>query len=186
MEEILLYSTIALWVSVLFIFTCLFFVFRQFGEVYLKSSEAITRDGVSIGKQIPKFKSISFIDNLAVTNSIIDKPTLMVFISPNCQACKDLLKVWNKAKLQYPTIDFLLVGHGTREEFEKMFKKQKAEYDLLIDEDGTMVNRFRVRVSPFAFIIDEKGEVKSKGVCNGLEHIDHYLTSLEDNLAKTS
>lgn len=181
MEQALFYSNILLWVSILFIFLCLFFLFRQFGEVYLSTANAISKDGIPIGKKIPKFEANNHSDDSIVTNYDLNRPTLLVFISPNCKACKELLTEWEKFYHEYKhRIDLILVGYGTKGDFQKVLKNRNLPSPLLIDKDGVIVNSFRVRVSPFAFMIDKDGKVTSKGVCNGAEHIESYIDSLDN------
>jgi methylamine dehydrogenase accessory protein MauD len=178
--EIIFYSNILLWVLQVFIIFCLFMIFRQFGKVYLSSSEGISRDGIAIGDSIIPYEGVSFFSDKKITaNSLPNRPTLMVFISSGCKACKDLIPEWNEAFLKYnDQVNFVLVGVGTKEHFINFTKNRSVRGELILDPERVIFRLFKARVTPFAFIFNEKGVVKGKGLCNGLEHISGLISQL--------
>ena len=92
-REFLLYSNIFLWLIQLFVLFSLFLIYRQFGSVYLSKGEAISRDGVSIGNEIPAFEGISYSSGKLIKSEMLyEKPTLLTFISASCKPCQELLK----------------------------------------------------------------------------------------------
>lgn len=179
--EILFYSNLLLWIAVIFMMFTIFLIFRQFGSVYLSSREAITRDGISIGDKIPEFSGKSYFSNEQISiESFYGKPTLITFISPGCKPCQELIPEWNKAFMKYnEKINFLFVGLGDRSGFSRVLENKSLSGELLLDEERAVLTLCKVRVTPFAFILDEKGTVKGKGLCNGIEHIIGLISSLE-------
>ncbi|WP_053363457.1 redoxin domain-containing protein [Bacillus sp. FJAT-27251] len=179
MSEFLLYSNILLWIVVLVFLVLFFMIFRQFGEVYLSTSEGISRDGIPVGESFPKFPEQVVLKSKESTNSITNLPELVVFVSPNCGACKDLLSDWNKYSSNYKNLlNLTVVIYGTREESQKMLEKTQLKGKIVLDENGELTDNYKVRVTPFAFILDEKGVVKAKGLCNGEDHIKGLMTML--------
>lgn len=132
MEKALLYSNILLWVIQAGVIFCLLMVFRQFGEVYLKSADAISRDGIPIGDTIPHFEGFSLPNLRKITSEEIQgRPTLLAFISPNCGACKDMIPDWNEAYRKYGhKVNFVLMGTGKEEEYNP-FLKERQVFGLL-------------------------------------------------------
>ena len=120
METFLLYSNILLWIVQLLVIFALVVLFRQFGEIYLNSADAISRDGIPIGDYIPEFVGEDFSTTRAVTHKDLEgRPTLLAFISPNCDACRDLIPEWNQCCLDHrEKVNFVLMGVGDREKME--------------------------------------------------------------------
>ncbi|MBO2533557.1 methylamine dehydrogenase accessory protein MauD [Planifilum fulgidum] len=184
METFLLYSNILLWIVQLLVIFALVVLFRQFGEIYLNSADAISRDGIPIGDYIPEFVGEDFSTTRAVTHKDLEgRPTLLAFISPNCDACRDLIPEWNQCCLDHrEKVNFVLMGVGDREKMEAFVREREIHGRIVWDRRDHFLRDFRVRVTPFAFILDEKGIVRGKGLCNGKEHIEELLGKLEDSL----
>ncbi|SEK33178.1 methylamine dehydrogenase accessory protein MauD [Paenibacillus sp. cl141a] len=179
--DILFYSNVLLWIVVLFMLFSLFLIYRQFGSVYLSTRDAITRDGVSIGSKLPEFSAKSYFSNERIPiDSFYHKPTLIAFISPGCKPCQELIPEWNKAYMKYnEKINFVIVGLGDKTSFSKLLADKSLIGELLLDEEREILASCQVRVTPFAFVIDENGTVKGKGLCNGIEHIHGLISALE-------
>lgn len=45
-------------------------------------------------------------------------------------------------------------------------KEYRANFSVLTRENDEMIHRYKVRVTPFAFYIDEDGVVRAKGIVN--------------------
>lgn len=179
MENILLYSNILLWITQIIVIVSLVIIFKQFGDIYLKSSDAISRDGVPIGDAIPKFQGLSYNSGKYFSKKDMENvPTLIGFISPNCPACKDLIPDWNRAITKYKgKVNFLLIGVGTnRDQYTEFLKNRQLNGELILDPDN-IGQAFRVRVTPFAFMVDENGVVLEKGLCNDEKHINHLISA---------
>ncbi|MDQ0340749.1 methylamine dehydrogenase accessory protein MauD [Caldalkalibacillus uzonensis] len=181
MDQVLLYSNILLWLTQAVVFFSLFLLFRQFGEVYLSTGEGISRDGIPIGDTIPQFQGVSYPAG-KVTTPIqqYDKPTLLAFVSPRCKACEQLLPAWNAAhEAFHDRIHFVIIGLGEKEEFERWLMDRTLQGQLVLDPGRHIFSLCKVRVTPFAFIIDEQGVVRGKGLCNHEGHLKTLLSTLE-------
>ncbi|MFB4166078.1 TlpA family protein disulfide reductase [Alteribacillus sp. JSM 102045] len=173
-ESFLFYSVIILFFTQTFSIFAILLLFRQFGEVYLSTPESISRDGLSLDKEIPPFNIFSFTQNKQVnSDELIKKPTLIAFISPNCEPCKSLLKDWSFAYEEYgDNINFVLVLIGREKEVKKMIEKNMVAGEQLWDHHKELFQKFGVRVTPFVFAVDQNGFVKDKGLCSYKEQID--------------
>lgn len=179
METVLTYSIIFLWLIQIFVLFALFLLFRQFGEVYLKSASAITRDGIPIGKAIPDFKvSRLSKDTIHTKKDLINQPSLIAFVSPECRPCGELLKEWEQAQHRYKgQVNLLLFVTGEEQNAKEWLAQHSyAGEAFLIIEEKT-VEEFDIRVTPFGLVVNGEGIVQEKGLCGGLEHIDYLLSS---------
>lgn len=186
MESFILYSVVLLWFIQLFVLFALFLLFRQFGEVYLKSAGAIERDGVAIGKALPSFDVRSLRTHAVLSSQeLIREPAIIALVSPNCKPCQELLKDWAIARQRYlHRYNFILVLINAKHEgiewvVQHMEIKEDQEVYVLKEEKA--VGELQIRVTPFAYIVDGRGIVKAKGLCGGMQHIEHLL-STEDSV----
>lgn len=148
MNDLLIYSNAGLWIVQLFIVFCLFIIFRQFGTVYLRDKESVSRDGIPIGKKIPNFEAKSMItDKVMNKENFLGKPTIIGFISTRCKPCKELIPDWNKAYDKYNgQINFVLIGIGEEENLKKFANEKNVKGELLIDAHY-IVDQFYARVT---------------------------------------
>ncbi|WP_158282179.1 TlpA family protein disulfide reductase [Salipaludibacillus keqinensis] len=185
MEELLIYAIVFLLFSQLITFFCLFLIFRQFGQVYLSTGESIARDGLALGKKIPSVQAWSLSDHKLVSiNNAGNKPTLLVFISPRCKPCEELVEDWN---LKYETykdeVHFCVVFVGEEDEVNTLIEKKIIYGERFWDRNQELFNRFQVRVTPFAFALDD-GLIKDKGLCGNAQQIDQMIGTLLVNEQK--
>ncbi|GGB44683.1 hypothetical protein GCM10011409_22840 [Lentibacillus populi] len=177
----LIYSNIALWILLILVIISLIMVFRQFGEVYLKSSDSISRDGLAIGEKTPELNIPLVNGNGKFNNAMFQyNPTLLTFVSPNCGACKNMVPELKDAIYQYKDrFNFILITIGKKEENQQLIQNFDISDVLYVDEDMKVFQDFRVRVTPFAFMVNEDGVVIEKGLNNGMDHIRNFIDIVE-------
>lgn len=165
MESYILYSNLLLWVVQLFVLFALFLLFRQFGEVYLKTGESISRDGIALGKK--------------TLYPFLGRPVILVFISPDCKPCRVLLPEWNEMVERYhKQIQFIMIVQGEEDAKKKIQWEQTIKGEVLDDPKQKMMQDFQVRVTPFGFALDENSIVRAKGLCGGRKHLERMILIL--------
>lgn len=186
MESFIFYSVILLWTTQFFVLFLLVLLFRQFGEVYLKSGESISRDGIPIGEKLPDFEGQSYKTNSHLEKKqLIHRTTLLAFVSPECKPCQELLEDWNEAIVMYQEqIEFVLIFLGNKDRAQRLLMKQAIQGEIVLDHNREITSLLQVRITPFCFIIDETGVVRAKGLCGGREHIDRLLFETNDTFKK--
>lgn len=181
MDSFIIYSVILLWAFVLFNTFLLILLFRQFGQIYLNTGKGVARDGIPKGKSIPNYSIYSLTKDTVIQlhDFIEKKPTLIAFISPTCKPCMELLPDWNEMEDHYKgRVNFFTVFVGEEKEVYDFFKKREIEGEALWDKNKELFFLFKVRVTPFAFAVNEQGFVKEKGLCGSKDQIDFLLESL--------
>lgn len=181
MYPLIIVSQIMLWLLNLFILFALFLLFRQFGTVYLSSAEAISRDGIPVGIQMPTLRGKPYgKGEESIADLLIGEPVLMVFISPTCRACQQLLDDWNTVYEKYKDrVRFVLVGIGTEKEIAPLLAGKGIQGDIILDAKRDIMADCKVRVTPFAFVLDRDAVVRGKGLCNHERHMEHLLSDLD-------
>ncbi|MCE7791567.1 hypothetical protein K8O68_03890 [Salipaludibacillus sp. CUR1] len=185
MEAFIFYSVILLWITQFITLFALFLLFRQFGEVYLSTGAGISKDGLPVGRPFPaevKVLSLDF-NNPAAMASFMEegKPALITFISPNCKPCLRLLDDWNEAFTVYgDQINFFTVIVGEETEVTHLADTYSFSGCRLWDRHKELFNRCLIRVTPFAFAVDEKGLITDKGLCGNKKQIELLAFSVLD------
>ncbi|MDQ0256828.1 thiol-disulfide isomerase/thioredoxin [Evansella vedderi] len=183
MESFIFYSVILLWVLTLFHSFLLLLLFRQFGEVYLSSGDGISRDGLAIEDSIPKYTVFSISQKKEVSlEELVTKPSVILFLSPNCKPCQEMITDWNYTEAEYKgRINFITIIVGEEKKLRSMLNKNVIGGEILWDKNKELFYLFKVRVTPFAFVVDEYGGVKDKGLCGRKEQLELYLDSVKVN-----
>lgn len=168
----------ALWLLVLVLGVLLLLLYRHFGMMSLGTLEGVQRDGLPVGAEAPAISGI--------TASGVDdgwdpgrgQSELVIFASPDCEPCKTVLPAVNRlAAVAGDRLGITAVVPGPRESIQRLVDQYEPPY-LAFAEDGSgAFNRFRVRVTPFAFVIGADGRVLAKGLCNDPNRLQELLVA---------
>lgn len=176
MSPLFLISYTALWLIVALAFVLIILLYRQLGLVYLGTSEGVNRDGLDVGSLVPEFSTPDLHGRQQTLEQFLDKPLLLVFGSPVCEPCQQLIPHLNT--LAHETRDRLnhvFLTYGTVEENSAFVARYAVTVPVLVTSDGQLMEKFQVRVTPFGFIIGTDGKVKAKGLVNGRAHLERLL-----------
>lgn len=157
----------ALWLLVLVLGGLLLLLYRHFGMMSLGTLEGVQRDGLPVGAEAPPISGITATGADDGWDPGRGRPELVVFASPDCEPCKTVLPAVNRlATAAGNRLGVTAIVPGPQESVERLVAQYDPPY-LCIAEDGSgAFNRFRVRVTPFAFVIGKDGRVLAKGLCN--------------------
>jgi thiol-disulfide isomerase/thioredoxin len=100
------------------------------------------------------------------------RPSVIAFVSPHCEACKDLPPAFKAVLKNYPELQLIAVITGESQ-------AAKNEYATMIGpiartdlED--LYELWNIDGTPFAVGLDSQGRVLSTGVVNNLEHLEGF------------
>ncbi|MEA2575970.1 MAG: hypothetical protein QOH93_3268 [Chloroflexia bacterium] len=179
MEGIWLVSYIVLWLVVLVLLVLVILLYRQLGIMYLGSAEGVSRDGIETGSVAPDFSLTDQYGNLQRPQDYRGRPLLIVFGSPTCGPCKVLLPELHAWAEDHPEVGVLWLNAASREENARYVAEQGVTLPVSAHTpaDG-VVERYRVRVTPFLFFLDEQGIVRAKGLANTRDALDLYYSQI--------
>jgi methylamine dehydrogenase accessory protein MauD len=181
MEGIWLVSYIVLWVLVLVLILLVLLLYRQLGIMYLGSAEGVSRDGLERGKTAPDF---TLADQFGETQRLANyrgKPVVLLFGSPSCSPCRILLPQLNDWAAAHSEVGVLWLNSASPEETLKFASDTSPDFPMLAHEPkDDLLNRYRVRVTPFMFFVDETGVIRAKGLVNTRAGIDLYYKEYKD------
>jgi methylamine dehydrogenase accessory protein MauD len=174
-------SYIVLWAVVLFQGGLIFLLLRQMGVMYLGTGQGVARDGLAPGQRAPDF---TLPDVAGATVSLADfqgLPLLLVFGSPNCAPCKLLIPDLNVfAHERREELRVLFLSRGALEDTRQFVSEAGAEVPVATHPDDELSDKYKARVTPFAFLIDGEGVIRAKGLANNREHLEMLLRAASE------
>jgi methylamine dehydrogenase accessory protein MauD len=187
-------STVILWIIVLFLSFLLFGTLRALGLLSwrLEQLEATTpkrlgRDGLKPGRKAPDF-TLPRVTSPPSPNqrggsggefSLHDfagRRVLLVFTQSGCSPCKAIVPELNR--LERGDTQVLVINNGDPEATRKWSAEVSARFPVLAQTQFSISKRYEVFATPFAFLIDEKGVVASKGIITNRQHIRYVLSGV--------
>jgi methylamine dehydrogenase accessory protein MauD len=181
MNTLLLISTVVLWLLVLFLGFLLLGTLRALGLLSwrLEQLEATTpsrlgRDGLKIGKKAPDFSLPSATGSDVALHDFAGCRVLLVFTQSGCGPCHDIVPELNRIHRK-DEVCVVAVNNGGLEAARKLIQETKASFPVLAQEQFSLSKRYQVFATPFAFLIDEKGIITSKGIVGSKQHLGYVL-----------
>ncbi len=181
-------SSIVLWVIVLFLGFLLLGTLRSLGFLSwrLEQLEATTpkrlgRDGLKPGKRAPDFTLPSASGQEVSLHEFAGRKVLLVFTQSGCSPCKKIVPELNRlaavgriANPSHPQV--LVVNNGDLEATRQWSAEVAAHFPVLAQTQFSISKKYDVFATPFAFLIDEKGAIASKGIINNRQRIRYVLS----------
>jgi methylamine dehydrogenase accessory protein MauD len=181
MSGVWLASYIVLWVVVLVLAFLLAGALRQLGLMQLRLGDdpgaLITDSGLERGAQAPDFTAIeSESGELVTLSEMIAKPRVLVFASPGCLSCRELIPGLNEVrKTRKGEFDFLVVCRGDVESCQGFGRMNRLEAPMVVDTNGQIEKEYQVTLTPFAYLLDHEGNVVIRGIANDWRQLESLL-----------
>jgi methylamine dehydrogenase accessory protein MauD len=174
-------SIVLLWLLVLLMSFLLFGTLRALGLLSwrLEQLEATTpkrlgRDGLKAGRKAPDF-TLPSIDGKEVSlHDFARRKVLLVFTQSGCSPCKTVVPELNR--LVRGDMQVVVINNGDLEGTRRWSAEVGARFPVLAQMQFTISKKYEVFATPFAFLIDAKGLIISKGIVNNRQHI-RYMVS---------
>lgn len=165
-----------LWLLVLFQGVLILLMYRHFGLMSLETAGAVSRDGLRIGDSAP---TINGVNAAGLQTSWVperERFNLVLFAAPECEPCAQVLPDIAILGLDdFAPVSTLVVVPGSSEDARAVTDKYGSSLRCLAEGDAAVFDAYRVRVTPFAFVIDPYGRVARKGVCSNPQLLHNLL-----------
>jgi methylamine dehydrogenase accessory protein MauD len=192
MTTFLLISSIAFWLAVLFLGFLLLGALRALGILkwQLEQLQATTpsrlgRDGLRLGKKAPDFTlpctNVGRIFNPSYDGASVSlhdfagRKVLLVFTQSGCSPCKAIVPELNRLE-QRGSHQVLVVNNAAPDKTRAWVTEVDARFPVLAQENHALSKRYQAFATPFAFLIDEKGIITSKGLAGSRQHLNFVLS----------
>ena len=180
MITLLLISSAALWLVVLLLAFFLLGALRNLALLgwRLEQLEATTprrlgRDGLRRGKKAPDFTLPSAAGPDVSLHEYAGRRVLLVFTQAGCSPCHAIVPELNRLG---GDVQVLVVNNGDPEATREWGDEVKPRFPVLIQERFSISKQYEVFATPFAFLVDEWGVIRSKGVVNNKQHIGYVMS----------
>jgi methylamine dehydrogenase accessory protein MauD len=174
-------SYIVLWLVVLVLAFLLAGSLRQLGLLQLRLGDdpgaLITDSGLERGVQAPEFVAAhSETEEPVSLYELPQVPRLLVFASPGCLSCRELIPGLNEVrKTRSGEFDFLVICRGDIESCRSFGRMNRLEAPMVIDTNGQIERDYMVTLTPFAYLLDDEGRVVIRGVANDWRQLESLL-----------
>jgi methylamine dehydrogenase accessory protein MauD len=183
MNVFLAISTITLWAVVLLLGFLLLGALRSLGLLRwrMEQLEATTpsrlgRGGLKPGKKAPDFTLPNVSGGEVSLHDFAGRRVFLVFTQSGCKPCHRILPELNK--LQSGDVQVLVVNNGEMEATRQWAGKTQATFPLLVQQQFSVSKRYEMYATPFAFLIDERGVIASKGIINNGQQIGFVFSGV--------
>lgn len=117
----------------------------------------------SQGKQAPNFAGETVADDMLVLSNELEGKTLINFWGSWCEPCKREMPALENAHSQYKEDGFkvISINLGQSVFVTKQFIDQyKLTFPVMIDQDGSIKEAYRINKLPASFLVDENGVIE--------------------------
>jgi methylamine dehydrogenase accessory protein MauD len=181
-----LLSYVALWLVVLALGFLLLGALRALGLLRwrLEQLEATTpsrmgRSGLKPGKKAPDFTLPSVAGGEVSLHDFAGRRVFLVFTQSGCKPCHRIVPELNKLQ-RGGGVQVLVVNNGELEATRQWAGAAGACFPVLVQGQFSVSKRYEMYATPFAFLIDERGVIASKGIINNGQHIGFVLSGAGD------
>jgi hypothetical protein len=168
---------VLLWVLVLAQSALLFVLLRQIGHAYLSQLPVSEREGVLVGKPLPDLPVITA-DGARTLFSFVTARSysVVVLVTPTCPICREAVDALRETTAELPWLGgtVLVQGHS----LDKYAAVSTWGNVGGITDKGA--RQLRVRATPFAFVVNNAGQVVAKGVVNTTDDLHRLLEPAKD------
>jgi methylamine dehydrogenase accessory protein MauD len=180
MSGVWLASYIVLWLLVLMLAFLLAGALRQLGLLQLRLGDdpgaLITDTGLERGADAPDFTALAADTGELVSLSDLPAvPRMLVFASPGCLSCRELIPGLNEVRKTRKDFDFLVVCRGDLESCRGFGRMNRLEAPMVVDTNGQIEKDYAVTLTPFAYLIDHEGKVVIRGIANDWRQLESLL-----------
>lgn len=150
---------------------------RQNGNLSTNNAQSPNAWGLTVGEKAPAFTGTDQDGNTINFETYRDQRRVLVFVSPGCSVCADVIAAMNALLHEKPDIVMLAVGDSDVERNHAYAVEHHARMPILATPSHIDKELYRVQGVPFVFIIDETSTIRAKGIVNDSERLRTLLQS---------
>lgn len=186
---LLVVAVVLLWVIVMILAVLVVLLYRQFGLIYIGSRARVALTGLAVGATAPE------VAHLRMAGRDFDwswnagqegRATFAIFGAPACTLCAKLTPHINSFADRWGhVIDVIFVERGPLPAGPTHDSPTRTQWMYAEDPEGILHDKFDIENTPYAFVVDSKRRVLSKGIVNdrkGLEGVLSFAMTEEGTL----
>ncbi|MFD2700392.1 TlpA family protein disulfide reductase [Paenibacillus shunpengii] len=166
-------SYIMLWLLVVPLVMLNLVLFRQLGIMIMGTARGVNQSGIPIGHKLPQAAAFRLEGEEWSTAELLGAPSLMLFGSPTCKECAEIMPDFKRIAEINEVKPILLLFSTAELAAEYVRKINYTDEVMLVNPD--LANQLDVQVTPFAYAIDRNGIIKHKGLVNSRDQLELYV-----------
>ncbi len=177
-----LVSYVALWLVVLSLGFLLLGALRALGmlrwrleQLQATMPSRTGRGGLKQGKKAPDFTLPCVSGGEVSLHDFAGRRVFLVFTQSGCKPCHKVAPELNRLH-DAGEVQVLVINNGEAEATRQWAAEVKARFPVLMQQQFGVSKRYEMYATPFAFLIDERGVIASKGIVNNGQHIGFVLS----------
>ena len=181
MVIILIASNVMVWLVVLFLAFLLLGSLRaqgllgwQLAQLAATTPRRLGRDGLKPGKKAPDFALPDVSSKEVSLHDFAGRKVLLVFTQSGCGPCQAVVPELNRLHDKGEVL-ILAVNNGEPESTRRWATETGARFPVLAQEKFSVAKRYQVFATPFAFLLNEQGFIRSKGIAGTKEYLGYVL-----------
>jgi peroxiredoxin len=185
MSFLLLSAYLALWVVVLFLGFLLLGAPRsvallrwQMAQLEATMPSRVGRSRLRPGKKAPAFTLPTLASSEIGLRSYAGSKLLLVFMQPGCGPCHAIVPELNRLQ-DAGAIQVLVVHNSDTETVRGWHKETRPHFPVAVQERFNLSKRYEVFATPFAFLIDERSVISSRGIVSTKQFLGFVLARAE-------
>ena len=182
MNILLVVSSVVSWGLVLVLAFLVLGALRALGlvnwrldQLEMTRPSRLGRDGLKPGRKAPDFTLPRAGGGEMTLTDFAGKKLLLVFTQSGCGPCHDIAPELNRLH-DKGEHQVLVINNGDPESTRAWAAETKARFPVLAQETFSVSKRYEAFATPFAFLIDEEGIVRSKGIAGTRQYLGYVLS----------
>lgn len=161
-----------LWILVVPLVLLNLVLFRQLGIMAMGTARGVNHSGIPVGKPLPKATTKTLQGGQWSTGELMGTPSILLFGSPTCKECADILPDFQRIARKNNVKPILLLFSSMDVAADYV---QKIGYnDEVMIVSSEFANHLDVQVTPYAYAVDMNGVIRHKGLVNSREQLEAY------------
>lgn len=179
MSGIFYVSYAAMWLLMIVEGVLLLLVYRHFGLMSLGTVEGVQRDGLSVGEIAPPMSGVTAQGEQILWSAHPGNAYLLLFATPECRPCANVVPAVSRLAAMRTDVNITLIVGGPQDGAVQLVEKfhPPSCVACFADDGSGAYKRYRVRVTPFAFVVGGDGRIRAKGLCSDPARLRDLLTA---------
>ena len=186
MSILWLVSNLMLWVVTALIGFLLLGALRALALVrwHVEQLEATTpsrvgRSGLRAGAKAPDFTLPTTSGGEVSLQRYADRKLVLVFMQPGCEPCHGIVPELNRLH-DAGEFQVLVIHNGHTEAVREWIKQNAPRFSVAVQDYFGLSKRYEAFATPFAFLINERGVISSRGIVSTKQFLGFVLAAGHD------
>jgi methylamine dehydrogenase accessory protein MauD len=150
-------------------------------QLELTTPSKLGRNGLRPGRKAPEFTLPDVNGREVSLRDFAGRRVLLVFMQPGCGPCNDVVPELNRLIPERDGVEVVIINRGDPEQNREWARSRGVRFPVLSQTGIELSRRYEAYATPFGFVIDERGVIRSRGVVNSKQATGYVLEEASRN-----